>query len=407
MNFLTKGVCRAVRTVGIGATAALALSSVLTVAPAQAQTVNVVMSGLLNPRGLAFASDGTLYVTEAGNGNGSITTGPSVNGGAGQREYFGTSGRISSLTTGGVQSVVATGFGSLAPVGGGGATGLQDIAFNTAGEAYGVIGFGANPNERVNLGANASLFGRVVRLPVGANAPANTVFGANIADFEQANNPNGDDVNTNPFSLVANADGSFTVSDAGANSLFLTSGATFTTQTVTTLTSIPARPTPPPYQSVPTGIVQGPDGNYYFGELTGGPFPVGGANIYRYNPNTGVRDIAYSGFTTVLDVAFGPGNSLYVLQGTTNGLIPPSGSGVIYRINTLTGVQTTVLSTGLSLPTGITVGSDGNLYVSNNGAAPGGGQVLRIVTAPEPASVALIGLVGLGWVAVRRRKSVA
>ena len=34
-------------------------------------------------------------------------------------------------------------------------------------------------------------------------------------------------------------------------------------------------------QSVPTGVVEAADGSLYVGELTGFPFPVGGANVYR------------------------------------------------------------------------------------------------------------------------------
>ncbi|WP_166815929.1 hypothetical protein [Luteimonas yindakuii] len=43
-------------------------AALLLPAPAWSASVDVVMSGLDNPRGLAFAADGTLYVTEAGHG---------------------------------------------------------------------------------------------------------------------------------------------------------------------------------------------------------------------------------------------------------------------------------------------------------------------------------------------------
>jgi hypothetical protein len=36
--------------------------------------------------------------------------------------------------------------------------------------------------------------------------------------------------------------------------------------------------------SVPTSVAVGPDGAYYVSELTGFPFPVGGARIYRVEP---------------------------------------------------------------------------------------------------------------------------
>lgn len=51
-----------------------ALITLAGVSPANSQTVSVVMSGLDNPRGLAFGPEGALYVVEAGRGG----NGPSV-----------------------------------------------------------------------------------------------------------------------------------------------------------------------------------------------------------------------------------------------------------------------------------------------------------------------------------------
>src|ERR687898_508357 len=48
--------------------AALALLATLSTPVAAASTVTVVMSGLDNPRGLAFGPQGALYVAEAGRG---------------------------------------------------------------------------------------------------------------------------------------------------------------------------------------------------------------------------------------------------------------------------------------------------------------------------------------------------
>jgi hypothetical protein len=83
-----------------------------------------------------------------------------------------------------------------------------------------------------------------------------------------------------------------------------------------------------PMQAVPTSVVVGPDRQYYVSQLTGFPFPPGGANVFRVNPRTGAVSVVASGFTNIM-------------------------------------------------PGGITVGKDG-LYVTNNAGSPGGGQVLRI-----------------------------
>ena len=42
-----------------------------------------------------------------------------------------------------------------------------------------------------------------------------------------------------------------------------------------------------PMQSVPTSIVKGPDGAYYVGELTGFPFQVGAARVWRLDDQNG------------------------------------------------------------------------------------------------------------------------
>jgi hypothetical protein len=70
---------------------------------------------------------------------------------------------------------------------------------------------------------------------------------------------------------------------------------------------------------------------------------------------------------------------MYVLENTVGEPFPISGNtGRIVAISP-SGDQSVLIS-GLHFPTGMTMGSDGNLYVSNwgFGKPPGGGQVVKI-----------------------------
>ena len=290
----------------------LAIFATAPAAAAQQYVLQEVMSGLASPRGLAFGPDGGLYVAEAGAGG----TGPSIVGSTGSTGMYGTSGGLSRLLNG-VQQRVLPGLPSVAataPIGVE-ASGLSDIAFDSAGTAYGIIGLGANPNNRSSLGANGADFATVVRLPLGAGAMQR------IADFgahEIANSPDGGLLDSNPYGLALAPGGGFLVADAGSNDILKVAAD----GNVSTLAALPLRLNPlpfgpPMFQSVPTAIAVGPDGAYYIGQLTGFPFPPGAANIYRFDPATSALTVAHTGFTNIGDLTFDASGNLYVLQMTT------------------------------------------------------------------------------------------
>ena len=88
-------------------------------------------------------------------------------------------------------------------------------------------------------------------------------------------------------------------------------------------------------------------------------------------------------FTTILGLAFDRKGRLYVLENTTGHAEPTPGTGKVVRIDGKNKV--TEIATGLVLPTAMTFGPDGNIYVSNVGFGPppvGLGQVVKI-TVPE------------------------
>jgi glucose/arabinose dehydrogenase len=81
--------------------------------------------------------------------------------------------------------------------------------------------------------------------------------------------------------------------------------------------------------------------------------------------------------TQTTDLAFGPDGSLYVLQHGTGLFF--SGPGSIVKIAPGGLSRATIDTQGrLNRPTGIVVGPDDALYVSNFGIAPAIGEVLRI-----------------------------
>jgi len=322
--------------------------------------VTVVMSGLDNPRGLAFGPEGALYVAEAGRGG----DGPCFFNSAGELRCYGPTGAITRLWRGD-QVRVVTGLPSHAPPGGAFAGGANDISFQGVGGMFVAIGLGNDPHLiRPSLGTAGNLLGTLLQV----NAAGGWRVLADIAAYEAAVDPNGGLIDSNPFGVLAEA-GSRLVVDAGANALFRVAadGA------VTTVAVFPSRPTRST-DAVPTAVAVGPDGAYYVGESTGAPFAAGAARIYRVVE--GLQPEVYlEGFKMIIDLAFGDDGTMYVLQFAT-GPVFFTGPGELIRVAP-DGTRTTVIG-GLQFPTSIAVGDDGALYVTNRGITPGVGEVLRI-----------------------------
>ncbi len=335
----------------------------------------VVATGLFNPRGLAFGPEGALYVAEAGSGG----DGPCIPGGGGSVRCYGATGaitRISPLEFGSQVRIVSE-LPSIAPQGGFGADGPVDIAFRGRGGAYVVIGFGGDPAWRSDLGSVGSFFGTVLHLSASGHVTQVT----DVAAHEVAENPDGAEVDSNPYGLLT-LPSRRVIADAGANALIEvdTSGRT------RTLATFPIRlvqlPFPPfvqiPMQAVPTTVALGPDGALYVGELTGFPFPAGGANVYRVSPEGGAPEVYASGFTNIIDIAFDIAGNLYVLEIDADSILfgEPVGLGDLIRV-TSNGQRTTVLA-DLLVPAGMVITRDGAIYLTVMGVFPGDGQVIRV-----------------------------
>jgi hypothetical protein len=336
-------------------------------AGASASTITQVMHGLDNAKGLAFGPEGALYVAEAGRGgpaSGLCWTSPRPDLGL---RCYGATGAISRYWHG-TQERIVTGLPSLEnPAFAGPAAGPQHISFQGRGGMYVTIGFGGDPSARDAFFPGIG-FSQLLKI-----TPSGVVRSvADIGAYEAANNPDGLQVDTNAYAVLA-LPGHQLVTDAGGNSL-LDVRADGSISTVTTFPKVLGGFGPA--DAVPTEVVLGPDGAYYVSNLSGVPFTPGSARVWRVLPD-GSKTIYADGLTQVTDLAFGPDGSLYVLQ---HGAAPFfGGPGSIVRIAP-GGARTTVDTQGrLNHPAGLVVGPDGALYVANFSTAPDVGEVLKIV----------------------------
>jgi hypothetical protein len=360
----------------------------LGVAPAAAATtsVDVVATGLDSPRHLAFGSRGDLFVAEAGRGG----SGPCFIGGEGPA-CMGATGAVTKIDRSGRQSRFVEGLASYANTpGNDNAIGPHGITVLGADRVFVTNGGPTEPKDasgapisRDTLAAQnpvADLFGRL--LLIKHHGKIRKV--ADIWAFERDVNPDAavgnPAVDSNPVDVLFDR-GRFVVADAGGNAIDVVNHK----GRVRNLAVFANRLVPNPFggpdipmQAVPTSVVEGPDHQYYVSQLTGFPFPPGAANVYRVNPRSGAVTVFASGFTNIMDLAFGKDGTLYVLEIDHDGLLSGSTDGGLFAVSRDGAKRQIALAPGtLTMPGGITVGKDG-LYVTNNAGSPGGGQVLRI-----------------------------
>lgn len=338
-------------------------------------TFEVLASGLNSPRGLSFDPNGVLYVTEAGRGgDGASIPSPSA---PGAQLFYGDTGAITRIQNGVVERVV-TGLPSLAMSDGTDASGIQDIEFDACGNAYAIIGLAGNPNDRDTI-LNVPDFGTLVSIDAFDGGSSWTRL-ADLAAYEKTNNPDGGDTISNLYDLLIQDSTAFVI-DAGGNDLFSlnTDGSDLTLETV-----FPARTTTDPvtgeevtYQSVPTAVTIGPDGAFYVSELTGFPFLEGEANIYRIDAN-GVPEVYADGFTNVVDLAFDRSGGLFVLEYDADGILSGDSTGALVYLPPEGNTRFTITSDDLISPTGLAIGPDNDIYISNKGFIAGEGEVLRL-----------------------------
>lgn len=339
--------------------AALLVTPTAALGQTAAPTLTTVATGLDNPRGVNVGPDGTVYVAEGGTGE------P-------------LSGAITAVSAG-AQERVVTGLAStlfLAEV-----IGPSDVTTSGLGRLQVTVGLGGTTETRAGLGADGALLGQVVRV----NRSGEVVAQADLAAYETDNDPGGEGADSNPNGLLDGPGLRRVAVDAGGNSLvqYGLRGTVRSLATFPTLPAVdPASGATIQAQSVPTAVTRGPDGAYYVSELTGFPFPVDAARVWRVPRQGGTPEVYAEGFTNVIDLTFDAAGNLYVLELNENGLLQagaPGGTahGALIRVAP-DGTTEQLLDTELLAPGGLAFGPDGALYISTNSIFVDEGVLVRV-----------------------------
>jgi len=348
--------------------------------------VTVIADHLSNPRGLAPAPGGGLYLAEAGSG-GKVC----IAGGEQGTTCLGKTGSFDLVTRHGVKRIV-TGLISGSGEGGVAAEGPVSVSRGPDGTFYGQFGLNTHvvpPKGTIPAKLRAAALaelGHLVRV-----SPHHSVkVVSNVGDQDWAwTNAR---VNLAPKSFpdsnpnaVLSSHGRWYVADAGANAL-----AEVHRNGVAKVIAFFGVPKGSQSDSsVPTCVARGPDGALYVGELLGGFYSPGHARIWRVVPGHAPKVWA-TGLTTVQGCGFGHDGAFYATEFQVGGLNEDpaaSPAGDVVRIDRH-GHRTHLGAGQLFYPSGFAAGSDGAIYVSNCSIAPAsgmgpqlcrtGGQVVRI-----------------------------
>lgn len=340
---------------------ALLFAAAAGTAPQRTQ-VTVYATGLFNPKGSVFGSDGSLYVAESGP-PGDVTVPLPVNfGGSGP---VGRTARVSRIPSGGGRREdFVTNLPSIGLYGGVEMLGAASVAI-LDGQLYEVAAGHISVSPALN---RVSPDGKLTKV-------------ADIGKWNDDHPPppgNGDAVpKGNPYDMVAWR-GKLWISDGNYNQVLKVDPGTGRID-------LAFRDD----RSVTVGVTVGPDG-VYFAQYGPAPYLPGTARVDKITSDGKVHRGVVKGLQTAIDVAFGRDGTMYVLEYaqkfSAKKLRYIEYTGQLLRIGK-DGSQHPVVR-NLMFPTSVVTGPDGALYVSHYGneANHGEGQILRVVPGATPVS---------------------
>jgi len=363
--------------------------------------VDVLATGLHNPRHLIVGSRHEVFVAEAGQGAGPGCTTHVFTGPEGGPNCIGNTGSIARISRHGKLKRIVTGLPSMGDAATGDRSlGPSSVLLTGHHRLIATIG-GPGPvgPAAITAGNDITGFGTLRQFDTHRKKSQKGKVLADLYAFETANDPDGSIKGGTPgpdsdVTDVAKFEGGYAVADAGGNSVLLVKKKK-PIRVLSVFEGVDISPPPPGFglpdpftaQSVPTGVIaynddaQGDD-TVLVTELTGFPFMPGVARIHRVD-DKGNSTIFASGFTNLMDLTRGKHGDIWVLSIDDDSLLPPIGpstDGAIYRITKKGKVTKLALPAGtLTEPGGIAFDAKANaLLVSNKGTHAADGEVLRI-----------------------------